>query len=103
MVELYGKDLASIERQMILRICMDAICKSRGNMIPQLYSGANVICFMRRIGATKADSPSLTSASADKKQRTTGVGTECTLDIDATGSPDPHIRSMQSQYSVVCG
>jgi len=57
MVELYGKDLASIERQMILRICMDAICKSRGNMIPQLYSGANVICFMRRIGRQKLIRP----------------------------------------------
>jgi len=57
MVELYGKDLASIERQMILRICMDAICKSRGNMIPQFYSGANVICVYEEDWATKAELP----------------------------------------------
>jgi hypothetical protein len=55
MIELYGKDLRSIERQMISRICMDAICKSRGKMIPQLYSGANVICFYKEDWAKNAE------------------------------------------------
>ena len=55
MIELYGKDLSSIERQMISRICMDAICKSRGDMIPQLYAGANVICLYTEDWAKKAE------------------------------------------------
>lgn len=55
MIELYGRDLSSINRQMISRICMDAICKSRGDMIPQLYSGANVICLYTEDWAKKAE------------------------------------------------
>jgi hypothetical protein len=55
MIELYGKDLSSIERQMVSRICMDAICKARGDMVSQLYSGANVICFYTEDWATHAE------------------------------------------------
>jgi hypothetical protein len=57
MIELYGQDLKSIERQLISRICMDAICKARDNVVPQLYSGANVICFHTEKWAREAEMP----------------------------------------------
>jgi len=57
MIELYGRDLMSIERQLISRICMDAICKCRDNLVPRLYAGANLICFNDESWAREAELP----------------------------------------------
>jgi hypothetical protein len=57
MIELYGQDLKSPERQLIARICMDAISKARGEVVPNLYWAANVICFGTRDWATRAEIP----------------------------------------------
>jgi hypothetical protein len=57
MIELYGRDLTNFERQLISRICMDSICKTRDHVIPQLYSGANLICFYTREWVTEAELP----------------------------------------------
>jgi hypothetical protein len=55
MIELYGRDLASVERQLISRICMDAISKCRDHLVPQLYFAANLICFGSERWATEAE------------------------------------------------
>jgi len=57
MIELYGRDLMSIERQLISRICMDAICKCRDDLVPRLYAGANLICFNEESWAREAELP----------------------------------------------
>lgn len=57
MIELYGRDLMSIERQLISRICMDAICKCRDSLVPRLYAGANLICFDEESWAQEAELP----------------------------------------------
>jgi hypothetical protein len=44
MIEYYGKDLSNIERQMITRICMDAIGKHRLYILDALYFGSALIC-----------------------------------------------------------
>ncbi len=64
MIELYGQDLTFIERQLISRICMDAICKARDSVVPQLYSGANVICFHTEKWAREAEMPHRIDLSA---------------------------------------
>ncbi|MBB5066603.1 glycerophosphoryl diester phosphodiesterase [Granulicella mallensis] len=42
MIELHGKILSKFDMQVMSRICIDAICKARGEMVPQLYSGGNL-------------------------------------------------------------
>ena len=43
LVDLYREDVTPLERLLIQRICMDSICKARGEVLPRLYSGANLI------------------------------------------------------------
>ena len=42
--ELYGDDLKGVEKQIIIRTCMDIICKHSTQLFPQIYSGANMVC-----------------------------------------------------------
>jgi len=65
MIELYGRDLASTERQLISRICMDAICKCRDHLVPRLYAGANLICFGTESWAREAEICRRLDLSAD--------------------------------------
>lgn len=44
MIEYYGEDLSKIERQMITRICMDAIGKHRLHILDSLYFGSSLVC-----------------------------------------------------------
>src|SRR5690606_8428166 len=44
MIEYYGEDLSKIERQMITRICLDAIGKHRLLILDSLYFGSSLVC-----------------------------------------------------------
>lgn len=44
MIDLYGQEFSQLEKQMIVRICLDAIGgKQMGNILPSLYFGSNLI------------------------------------------------------------
>jgi hypothetical protein len=44
MIELFGTDLSNLERQILARICIDAIGgKQSGTILPNLYFGSNLI------------------------------------------------------------
>lgn len=68
MIELYGQDLMSTERQLISRICMDAICKCRDNFVPQLYAGANLIRFNEESWAQEAEIPRRVDLNMQKRK-----------------------------------
>jgi hypothetical protein len=52
MIEYYGEDLSIIERQMITRICIDAIGKHRMYILDNLYFGSALVCINDKTWST---------------------------------------------------
>jgi hypothetical protein len=55
MLELYDKDLTVLERQIVIRSCLDAIGKQTRWILPQIFSGSNLICINERDWASWAE------------------------------------------------
>lgn len=54
-IELYGRDLATIERQILARICLNAIGRQRRWIVPQLYFATALIGYNERDWAREPD------------------------------------------------
>ena len=55
MIEFYSQDLKVIERQILARICLDAIGKQIHKVISNLYSATNIICYYEEPWAKPAE------------------------------------------------